>query len=145
MIRPVHSKPRHNSGRNVAAAMDFTIFGEAPDSRLLESPWISSCGGPRPTKKPQVGGSPMAPSWWGIFHVRHRARLAAKLRSAHRGQAETGLMKFRSSNRGLFPIGRVKPVYESALPKFIDERFMALLHSLHGGVILSPTLSRPRE
>jgi len=125
--------------------MDFTIFGEAPDSRLLESPWITFCGGPRPTKTPHAGGSPMAPSWWGNFHVWHGARPAAKPRSAHRGQPGTGLMKFRSSNRGLFPIGRVKPVDESALRKFIDERFMALLHSLHGGVILSPTLSRPRE
>jgi len=38
VIRPVYSKPRHNSGRNVAAAVDCPIFGDAPVIRRRESP-----------------------------------------------------------------------------------------------------------
>jgi hypothetical protein len=38
------------------------------------------------------------------------------------GILPSGIYEFRSSDRSLFSISRVKPVYESASLKFIDER-----------------------
>ena len=49
-------------------------------------------------------------------------RIARQQTRGSQGFAERSGMEFRSSDRGLFPISCIKPVYESASLKFIDER-----------------------
>lgn len=51
-----------------------------------------------------------------LFHV------TGGIYAASSQDSRIGIAESRSSDRGLFPISRIKPVYESASLKFVDER-----------------------